>query len=519
MSLWTNGDAHVVATGWGVARAEGKTSEISRFSTEGLKRDQDPPPVELLAVLDPDGRSALVRRRGEALQLWTAGEGFSAVEGPMLLDAIAIGEGAVLAVVAGKDRATLHRCKVEGDSVVAGDPIALPKGERLSFASALGDEVEPLWPEEDDDRDENDPPFDPAALSILSPVTGHWPGRVRLSANRCGIALTSTYSGMVALLDPKSLKPQLTLRVRTEEDQLDLFALPVPQGVLLTLVANFRNTEYLLVGPKREVMAHRHKMGKELAWGASSAGLLWSDDKVLVNQQLGSANPFFMALPGLAPKQFGKEEAVVIEASSNADGSRHVLATTPPGSLRPQSWKLVAYDPSAKKLKAENLSMPDFKPPPPPVAKPEKRKRAEGSPVLAMRPDQSTPWRANLKETTALRLQVMNRGGPLAGMYVEVAGNAVAEGLIASEEVTLGGAKGQFEKKGSAFRAEISDAKLDAHFADASRADPAPSIELVVKLRAERPGNGLMTVRVGPLGATGIMGSAMEGRSFVVAPG
>ena len=37
--------------------------------------------------------------------------------------------------------------------------------------------------------------------------------------------------------------------------------------------------------------------------------------------------------------------------------------------------------------------------------------------------------------------------------------------------------------EGSAFRVEISEAKLEAHFADASRADPAPSIDLVVKLR------------------------------------
>ena len=84
-------------------------------------------------------------------------------------------------------------------------------------------------------------------------------------------------------------------------------------------------------------------------------------------------------------------------------------------------------------------------------------------------------------------------------------------------EALLGTLKGRFEKKGSAFRAEMSDAKLEAHFADATRGDPAPAIELVVKLKAQKAGNALMTIRVGPLGATGIMGSAMEGRSFIVA--
>jgi hypothetical protein len=121
-----------------------------------------------------------------------------------------------------------------------------------------------------------------------------------------------------------------------------------------------------------------------------------------------------------------------------------------------------------------------------------------------------------VSESVSLRLQLSNRGGPLTGMYVELGGNAISDAFVAGEETTLGGVKGRFEKKGSAFRAELTDAKVEAHFADATRADPAPSIELIVKLKAQKAGSGLMTIRVGPLGATGTMGSVMEGRSFIV---
>jgi hypothetical protein len=516
MPLWTNGPAYVIATGWGVARCEGDAKpQVTRWSTEGLKRDQEPPDIELFAVLDEDGRHALVRREGEPCQLWSAGGSFDPIEGVEILDAVGLGESSILAAVGEGDRVVLRRAKIEKKKIALGDPVPLPAAARAKWPSSLWEKGEEPWPEQDDDRDENEAPFDPTALSLRSKVTTFWLGRVRLVQNRCGIAVTSTYNGLGALLDPKTLAPRACVRVPCDPDEIEVFGLAVPQGLLLTLVSNERNTEYVLIGAGGEVVAHKNKMGKETASGATNAGLLWSDEKVLVNQNESSPALYFLALPGLAPKQFGKDEVNVVGSCSSPDGAQHVVATAgADGKL--SSWKLLRYDPNAKKVKGENLPMPDFKPPPPPLTKPEKRKRAEGSPVLAMKPDAATPWRATVKELTALRLQVMNRGGPLSGMYVELAGNAVSDALVEGEEATLGGAKARFERKGSAFRCEISEAHLDAHFADASRGDPAPSIDLVIRIRAQRAGNALMTVRVGPIGATGIMGSAMEGRSFVV---
>jgi hypothetical protein len=518
MPLWTDGSAYVVATGWGVARCDEAKPQITRWATEGLKKNQEPPPLEVFAILDDEGRRALVRREGEPCGLWSAGESFEPVEGIDVVEAVGIGGGEILAAAGEGDRVVLRRAKLEKKKLAPGGTIALPPATKLKWSSGIWEKGEEKWPESDGERDENEAPFDPNALLLRSKVTAFWLGRVRMSANRCGIAVTSTYGGHAALLDPRTLEPKICVRVPTDPDDLEIYGLPVPQGILLTMVKEDQDTEYLLVGPGGEVVAHKHKLGKETAWGASSPGVLWTDDKVLVNQRHEDAAMYFLALPGLTPKQFGKEAVNVVAAASNADGTRHVIATSKPDDKKQEGWKLLRYDPSSKKVKGEALAMPDFKPPPPPIAKPEKRKRAEGSPVLAMKPDQATPWKATVKEAAALRLLVMNRGGPLSGMYVELAGNAVSDALIEAEDATLGGAKARFEKKGSSFRAEISDAHLDAHFADASRADPAPSIDLVVRIRAQRAGNALMTVRVGPLGATGITGSAMEGRSFVVAP-
>jgi hypothetical protein len=163
--------------------------------------------------------------------------------------------------------------------------------------------------------------------------------------------------------------------------------------------------------------------------------------------------------------------------------------------------------------------MPDFRPPPPPADKPGLR-RAEGPPTLAVAADVAIPWRAAAGKEAALSLRVVNRGGPLRGVYVEVAGNAVTDRILSAAGAGVTGAgSAEFSRRGSVLRAELPDVTLDAGLADTKPKPPPeaePSFHLVVRIRGERAGSSLMTIRVGPLGATGITGSAMQGRSFVV---
>ncbi|WP_437717196.1 hypothetical protein WMF45_12730 [Sorangium sp. So ce448] len=66
--------------------------------------------------------------------------------------------------------------------------------------------------------------------------------------------------------------------------------------------------------------------------------------------------------------------------------------------------------------------------------------------------------------------------------------------------------------------APASPAAKRAEGASAAR-PPRPAIVIELRVRAERAGQGLLSVRVGPRGATGTAGSAMVGRSFTVEVG
>jgi hypothetical protein len=524
MPLWTDGKAYVVATALGVARMEAGQSQVSRLSRGAPRRDEEPPQLEVFAVLDAEGTRALVRRRGEPPVLWTAGAGdVTAIEGPDLVAAVGLGGDRLLVAVGapgpgGRERVVLRQARMAGGAIQLGDAVELPQPGKLAWRSGLWKKGQEPWPEARDDGGA-DGGFDPAALAVRGP--DGWSGTVRLSANRCGVALTSTYSGTVAVLDPATLETRMCARVPAALDAFDLFALPVPGGgALVSLVNDHRNTEYVVADRKAKVVASRHKLGKDLAWGAWSAGVLWSDDKVLVNQQLTGAEMHWLSLPDLKPKRFtGEADVCAADSGSSADGSIHLLALVQAGKPSPQNWRLVRYEARGAKPKRAELEMPDLKPPAPPEPPPNAR-RAEGPPILGVAADAGPAWSASVGQEVALRLRVSNRGGPLRGLYVEIGGDALSHHLISAAEAAAKGPSVPFASRGSVLRAELADAALDAGFADIKSVPKGsdPTFDLVVRVRGERPGSALMTVRVGPLGASGTSGSALQGRSFSVVP-
>ena len=71
-------------------------------------------------------------------------------------------------------------------------------------------------------------------------------------------------------------------------------------------------------------------------------------------------------------------------------------------------------------------------------------------------------------------------------------------------------------------RAELPELALEAAFEVDSnkKAPPPPPIEprrVIVTIRGEKAGAGLLTVRVGPIGASGTSGSAMQGKTLTIA--
>jgi hypothetical protein len=539
MAIWTNGTDVVIATGWGIARSSGRAWSVLCHPTAGRPRDVDPPPVVSLVALDAAGERALVQRAGEPPSIWTHGPRggrLTPCEAGEVLAVAAAPGGPMVALAVdraggGAARQVLRAARLDDTRLVLGDEIAVPEAPRLLFESAVMREGGG-WPESPLDRDEDDepeqPPFDPRVLSYEIAGAGRawWRGQVRLSANRFGIGVSSTYSGLVAVLDPRTLAFRFAARAPALRDQFDLFVLPMPSGMLLTLVSNGRASEVVYVDEAGAVGGVRSKFGKEAAWSAEGPGLAWDDTTALVSLAGNKGENHTVTVPALATKRFGKEPGYVIDSGSSPDGSTHLLALTSLGFARPQNWHLYRWTKGAARWTSTEIDMPDFRPvaAPPPPALPE---RARGNPSLGVSADPATPWRARAGAEIVLRLRVENRGGPARGLSVEVSGAALAEGLVSVQAAGLeGGAPAAAARAGATARADLPDCALEAALvlSDArSKAPsaplPPPAIVLELRVRAERAGQGLLSVRVGPRGATGTAGSGLVGRAFVVEAG
>lgn len=159
--------------------------------------------------------------------------------------------------------------------------------------------------------------------------------------------------------------------------------------------------------------------------------------------------------------------------------------------------------------------------------RPVEYKRAVGAPALGLLSDLKVPWRATEGGTIALELVLTNRGGPLKGAYVEVAGAGLTQDkLVTARDVAVQGqpkAKASFTMKAGAARAELPHLALEAGYVEPTgkkKSDvpppPPPSLRLVLQVQGEKAGAALVTVRVGSLDPNEPRGSALQGKTFVV---
>jgi hypothetical protein len=376
-----------------------------------------------------------------------------------------------------------ERCRVwnAGDrstSAVEGPDLHDAVGVGGTLLVAVGDEVRRAR-------------LDKNQLELGDPV-GVAAGRARLHAGRCGVAVSA--GGEVAVLDA-ALAVRFRVRLPAKlADQVSA-AIAVPQGVLVSVAGG----THVLLGEDGEVLAEKSGLGD-----APIPALLWSDERALVN---GEGAVYALALPNLRAKKH--VEGQMVGAASSADGAVHVIAYGD-DAARADRWKLVRLEMKGAKAKETELPAPDFHPPAPARRGPVPQ-RSEGPPALGIVADAATAWSGKVGAEVALKLRVSNRGGKMQGAYVEVAGDAVARGLVAPLDVALDGGPAV----ALAPRAELPHAALDAGVADPKTTDN-PAFELTVRVRCARPGNALLMIRVGPLGAEGTAGSGLQGRGFVV---
>lgn len=519
MPVWLGGSSWIVATGWGVARWDGTKYEIHRFSRAGQRADQDPPALDVFAVLDEDGRAVLLQRAGEELSCWRIGEDgtgeITSCAGVVPRAAIGVGGGQIVAVVehtTDRARAVLRRATVVDGALQLGEAIALPPPAKAAWTSAhhpAGDG----FPEDrkGDEVVTGAAPFEPAALGVRR-ADGNWVGEVRLTESPHGVAVTSSYSGVVAVLDRATLAPRMSVRVPTRASQYRVFALAVPQGVLVTLVAG-KQTEYVLIGPGGEVIASCSLLGKEAAGAAESEGVLCGETVEIASHD----RLWTLALPTLRPRKHpGGSDAYPIAHAITVDGAR-LVAYTEHDHERPHHWRLVHTPGGGGRRRGREVSMPDFRPPPEPAG-PVVAPRVVGPAALGLIADK-IPWLATVGAEAELQLMLANRGGPVKGVYIELSGAAIEGKHIEPIEIASFEQVAKFT--GSPPRAELSTLALEPGYVEptgkrprqAPPLPPPPSVPLTIRVRGVTPGNGLLMVRIGALagGAT-----AMQGRGITV---
>src|SRR5439155_16298624 len=101
-------------------------------SREGLRRDQDPPPIDAFAVTDDKGEEVLygVRRQ---LSIWRRGHGVVACTCDREIHALVRAPGGELVCVAREgERLAVVRARLDGDRLVLGKRVELGEAPRIA---------------------------------------------------------------------------------------------------------------------------------------------------------------------------------------------------------------------------------------------------------------------------------------------------------------------------------------------------------------------------------------------------
>lgn len=147
--------------------------------------------------------------------------------------------------------------------------------------------------------------------------------------------------------------------------------------------------------------------------------------------------------------------------------------------------------------------------------------RRHGAPVLGLL--SKDVWRVGPGETVTLGLTLSNGGGALeGGIVVELAGAALEKGCVEPKSVSAAGVEAKFERKGTTASARVPGVRMPADLEIDRKADKkaprSPTLAVSLTLVGATPGSALFTVRVLLASRTDRTGSAMVGRTLVVAP-
>ena len=123
-----------------------------------------------------------------------------------------------------------------------------------------------------------------------------------LASNTSGLVLAERSSGIVAVMRPGKSEFEFAVRVPTQ-DEADLTACATPQGVLITVCIEGRNSALVHVDPKGKLLATlsmvKTELDDELAWGLGPAVLV-GGTKVFVVHEYTIPQVLDLKLPELS---------------------------------------------------------------------------------------------------------------------------------------------------------------------------------------------------------------------------
>ncbi|MBX7194745.1 MAG: hypothetical protein K1X94_22005 [Sandaracinaceae bacterium] len=456
--------------------------------------------------------------------------------GVRVLDALSLRDVRVLARVhlEGDDGAGLRVVDGTAPDLAKAPALALPEPKKIEWpAGAIWKAGKELWPEKEKGADK---------AKLFKSIAPGYPQKdgarffdsVVLTKSPHGIAGASVQNGVVFAVSEDGHRIEAAFRVPSQPEA-EIHPVRTAEGVLVVLVIAGRESAVLHVSLEGNVLAHRAKVGKSLAYTMSPPMLFGSSvfvfdrsgDSVLLELALADLDiKGKHGLPGLGAGQASiaySGESVLV-----SDGEAALRVTLVGGA--PNVELLEAVGGKAKKKSDDDLGIEDEdsgddddeEDEPTPVIS-SSRPRATGTPSLTLAEAASpSVWALPAGGSLNVTVGFANLGGASKGIFVEVGGQAVLSGLAGAEAVRIGASSTKFEKKGASYRAEIPSVDLHAGLLpdpDEKRGKQ-PLYEGIhranVTLHGIKAGAGLLTVRIGPLKAEPGRGSIVQGKTLAV---
>jgi hypothetical protein len=521
MRVWTDGDVHVVVGETGVEVHRPK--QPPALFSPGKRATRGWPPRDVLAVV---GREPLLVWVGSGKEVRVVAlDPPAKVERTIVahvLDAVGLGDGRVLACLAtpGQKRARLVVVDGAAEDLADATELALPAVTRIEWPGGIWEKDAVPWPEDDVEEDEEPTVLDALAVGRDRPDGGVGFDEVQCAINEHGLTVTGVAAGVVAVLPPDASRVDFAVRVPTTVEETEIFAARTAEGVVIVVTVEGRHSAILHVAPDGKVIASRHKIGKELAWGMGPPVV--QGDKVIVFEvgEGGEDRLHDIKLDGLTVAKssaLGERPTGRISAWAAPGGASFLLGL----GARAATVKRAARGALAGTLLD--------KPPPPaaaPRALPPAIPLASGPPTLALArsSERPQPWEMGAGQPLTIAIPFTNQGGASKGIAFELGGAALQGGLVQPVRVRVGEVEAPLVMKGSVAKGELGALPLVAGFAIEPTVGkmkplpppPAPVQVAYVDVVGVKAGSAVLTVRITPLHALPSRGSVLQGKAVTV---